>query len=160
MEEEILLADHFFSVELPNALDQLAPDAKPLWGVMTPQHMVEHLIVTYKMSIGRIKIPLVVSPEEAPKNKPYLLKDSPMRRNVASPTGNNELQPLRFDDLDTAITKLKEEVLKFQEFREQNPEFHAIHPYGGALNPDEWLLFHRKHVKHHLIQFGLIPDYE
>lgn len=46
MEEEILLADHFFSVELPNALDQLAPDAKPLWGVMTPQHMVEHLIVT------------------------------------------------------------------------------------------------------------------
>ena len=82
-----------------------------------------------------------------------------MRRSVPSPTGKNELQALRFDSLADAIKKLKEEVIKFDEFREQNPEFLAVHPYSGPMNPAEWLLFHRKHFKHHFIQFDLIPDY-
>ena len=127
---------------------------------MTPQHIVEHLIVTYKMSIGRIKIPLAVKPEDVERNKGYLVKDAPMRRNVVLPSAKSELQPLRFDSLQSAVDKLKEEVLKFEEFMEQNLDFATIHPFGGAMNAKEWLLFHRKHFKHHLIQFGLIPDYE
>jgi len=159
MQEEIHSASTFFSEEVPKVLDVLTTDTKPSWGLMTPQHMVEHLIVTYKMSIGRIKIPLAVAPEDTEKNKGYLVKDAPMRRNVSAPGGNNELQPLRFDNLDIAKGKLKEEILKFEEFRQQNPEFHAVHPFGGSMNMNEWLLFHRKHVKHHLIQFELIADY-
>lgn len=159
MQEELQSAESFFKVDVPKALDQLQADITPQWGLMTAQHMVEHLIVTYKMSIGRIKIPAVVKPEEMERNKTYLMKDSPMRRSVPSPTGKNELQALRFDSLADAIKKLKEEVIKFDEFREQNPEFLAVHPYSGPMNPAEWLLFHRKHFKHHLIQFDLIPDY-
>lgn len=159
MQNEIESASTFFNEELPKALARLTAEATPAWGLMTPQHMVEHLIVTYKVSIGRIKIPLAVPPEDAEKNKTYLVKDAPMRRNVGSPIGNNDLQPLRFESLSQAVDKLKEEVLKFEEFRQQNPEFHAVHPYGGSMNINEWLLFHRKHVKHHLIQFELIADY-
>lgn len=160
MQEEIHLAKIFFKEEVPELLDQLKEDTKPLWGMMTPQHMVEHLIVTYKMAIGRIKIPLVISPEKAAKNKSYLLQDSPMRRGVPAPSGNNGLQPLRFDSLAESISQLKMEVEKFDEFIASHPDHLANHPYGGDLNGEEWLLFNRKHMKHHFIQFGLIPDYE
>ena len=160
MQQEVLSAQKFFKEEAPELLDQLKADAQPAWGLMTPQHMVEHLIVTYKMAIGRIKIPLAISEEKAERNKAYLIQDSPMRRSVPSPTGNNNLQPLRSKSLEEAVSKLKEEILKFDEFISAHPDHEAIHPYGGVLNADDWLLFTRKHMKHHFIQFGLIPDYE
>lgn len=159
MEQEVLSARAFFK-EAPLLLDQLTVDTQPLWGLMTPQHMVEHLIVTYKMAIGRIKIPLAISTEKAEQNKAYLTADSPMRRSVPSPSGNNNLQPLRSASLGEAIEKLRHEIQKFGEFIDANPSHKALHPYGGDFNADEWMLFTRKHMKHHFIQFGLIADYE
>lgn len=159
MQQDVLSAHAFFK-EAPEILDQLKADAQPQWGLMTAQHMVEHLIVTYKMAIGRIKIPLAIPEEKAGRNRAYLIQDSPMRRSVPSPTGNNDLQPLRSGSLEEAIDKLKSEIKKFGEFIEQNPDHVAIHPFGGELNANEWLLFTQKHMKHHFIQFGLIPDYE
>ena len=35
-------------LEYLNILKNLAKDAKPLWGKMTPQHMIEHLILAVK----------------------------------------------------------------------------------------------------------------
>ena len=160
MQQEVLSAKQFFSEEAPQVLDQLNADAKPQWGLMTPQHMVEHLIVIYKMAIGRIKLPLAISKDKVARNKAYLIEDSPMRRSVPNPNGQNDLQPLRLASLEEAIEKLKEEIVKFEEFIQANHEHTALHPYAGELNANEWLLFLRKHTKHHFIQFGLIPDYE
>lgn len=150
----------FLFAAFPRLLRQLSADAKPAWGLMTPQHMVEHLIVTYKMSIGRIRIPVISAAEDHPRLKAYLMKDSPMRRSVPSPTGNNELQPLRSASLEEAVAKAIKETSSFLRFVDEQPDFMADHPYGGPMRADEWLFFHRKHIKHHFIQFNLIPDYE
>lgn len=150
----------FLSVEFPQLLRQLSADAKPAWGLMTAQHMVEHLIVTYKMSIGRIKILVISAVEDQPRLKAYLMKDNPMRRSVPSPTGNNELQPLRSGSLQEAVEKAIKETEHFLRFVKEQPDFMADHPYGGPMRADEWLFFHRKHIKHHFIQFNLIPDYD
>ena len=150
----------FFREEVPSCLSLLNEDHKPLWGKMTPQHMIEHLIVTYKMSIGRIRIPVVTPEEDHPRLRAYLMRDSPMRRSVPSPTGKNELQPLRSASLDEAKEKLLAEVESFIAFEDEQPELTTTHPYGGPFNMSEWLQVHRKHIKHHFIQFGLIPDYE
>jgi oxepin-CoA hydrolase/3-oxo-5,6-dehydrosuberyl-CoA semialdehyde dehydrogenase len=160
MEDERAAVAKFLSDEVPILLEQLSVDDQPLWGIMTPQHMVEHLIVTYKMSIGRIKIPVISKEEDRPRLRVYLMKDSPMRRSVPSPTGNNELQPLRSATLGEAKQKLIRETEAFLEFVKAQPDFLADHPFGGAMRADEWLLFHRKHIKHHFIQFQLLPDYE
>lgn len=159
MQEQLQSATRFFKEDFGAILGKLSPEAKPQWGLMTPQHMVEHLIVTFKMSIGRINIPVISKEEDFPRLKAYLMKDSPMRRSVPSPTGNNDLQTLRAADLHQAIDKLKGEAVHYIQFMSDQPEFVANHPYGGPMKPDEWLLFHRKHCKHHFIQFGLIPDY-
>lgn len=150
----------FLSEEFPTIIKQLSADAEPAWGLMTPQHMVEHLIVVYKMSIGRIRLPIVSASEDHPRLKAYLMKDSPMRRSVPSPTGKNELQPLRSASLDEAVDKVVKETEHFLQFVEEQPDFLADHPYGGPMRADEWLFFHRKHINHHLIQFNLLPDYE
>jgi len=150
----------FLGDELPALLDALKADLKPVWGLMTPHHMLEHLIVTYKMSIGRINIPMVAKEEDQPRIKAYLVKDSPMRRSVPSPTGNNELQPLRTANIEEAKEKVLNETAHFLEYVKSDPGQIANHPYGGPMTAEEWLLFHRKHIKHHFIQFGLIPDYE
>ena len=150
----------YLNNEVQRTLGKLNTSDKPLWGKMTPQHMVEHLIITFKMSIGKINIPIITKEEDWPKTKAYLMKDSPMRRNVPSPVGNDNLLPLRFPDLDSAKVKLLEERDFFLKTMKEQPDFIANHPYGGPMNLEEWLLFHRKHFKHHFIQFGLIPDYE
>lgn len=160
MENQILTATSFFEKNVPVVLAKLEAEVKPAWGKMTPQHMVEHLIVIFKISIGRIKIPVASKEEDLPRLKAYLMKDSPMRRSVPSPTGKNELQPLRSVSLDTAKEKLINEIAAFLTFVKTQPDFVAAHPYGGPMTAEEWLLFHRKHFKHHFIQFGLIPDYE
>ncbi|TXH28993.1 MAG: DUF1569 domain-containing protein, partial [Cyclobacteriaceae bacterium] len=36
------------------------------------------------------------------------------------------------------------------------PAKKTTHPVFGALNFDEWILLHYKHVTHHSRQFGLI----
>ncbi len=160
MDKQLVLAKTFLSEDLPELLEKLRPDQQPLWGLMTPHHMLEHLIVTYKMSIGRIKIPVVAKEEDWPRIKGYFMKDGPMRRSVPSPTGKNDLQPLRTASLEEAREKVLNETTSFLAFAEAEPDFKADHPYGGPMNMEEWLLFHRKHIKHHLIQFGIIPDYE
>ncbi|GHE52066.1 hypothetical protein [Roseivirga thermotolerans] len=156
---EITRAEQYLKKDAPIHLADLTEESAATWGKMTPQHMVEHLIITFKMSVGKINIPIVTQEEEWPATKAYLMKDSPMRRNVPSPVGNNELLPLRFPDLHTAKTKLLEETLSFLEFAREQPDFIANHPFGGPMKASEWLLFHRKHFKHHFIQFGLIEDY-
>ncbi|OEK06550.1 DinB family protein [Roseivirga misakiensis] len=158
--EETQTAQLFFQEEVPDLLKCLRADQKPLWGFMTPQHMVEHLIVIFKMSIGRINLPVVSKEEDFPRLKAYLMKDSPMRRSVPAPNGKNELQPLRSANLEEAKEKLLKEIEVFLAFMKDNPDRELNHPYGGPMKPSEWILFHRKHFKHHFIQFGLIPDYE
>lgn len=160
MASNIKPAVDFFSNEAKEILRGLEAEDVPQWGKMTPQHMVEHLIVIFKLSIGRIKVPIVTKEEDWPKTKAYLMADSPMKRNVGSPNGNNELQDLRLPNFTAAVNKLEAEIDNFLNYVKEKPEQIADHPFGGPMTAEEWLLFHRKHFKHHFIQFNLIPDYE
>ena len=160
MNQKLEGARQFLTHDFPKLLQSLESDTKPLWGIMTPHHMLEHLIVTYKMAIGRIKIPVVSKEEDWTRIKGYLMKDSPMRRSVPSPTGKNELQPLRTASLEEAKEKVLKETAHYLDFAKAQPGFIAYHPYGGPMTAEDWLFFHRKHIKHHFIQFGLLPDYE
>ncbi len=159
MSNEIAAARTFLSDELPSLLDQLKPDQKPEWGIMTPQHMVEHLIITAKLSLGRFNVPIASSLEELEKRKKHLITDGPMKKSIQMPNGNNDLKPLKFPNLEEAVKTLKEAMEEVVKREEHQPETKVNHPFGGPMTATEWVLFHRKHIKHHLIQFGLLPDY-
>lgn len=144
-----------FEQELPALLDKLEPDTKAAWGLMTPQHMVEHLIITWKISRGRVQVPLS-SDKALDKKQAWLMTDEPYQRNIEIPGLQGKLAPLRFPDLETAKAALLEEVKLFHAYYDEKPEARHINPIFGEINREQWHQLHFKHVRHHFTQFGLL----
>ncbi|MBU2922842.1 phenylacetic acid degradation bifunctional protein PaaZ [Winogradskyella psychrotolerans] len=144
--------------KINTCLSALKEDMKPKWGIMTPQHMVEHLEYTYKIASGEIQDFEIATPEKIldkvhnslwnydkfPKNSqfPQLEKDT--------------LEPLNHPDLATAIEKFKAQREKYLEFFKENPDAKLKNLVFGELNKYESYLLERKHLNHHFEQFGLL----
>ncbi|WP_194774208.1 DUF1569 domain-containing protein [Pararhodonellum marinum] len=149
----------FIQETLAEGLDRLTVDHKALFGLMGPQHMVEHLILTFKLSVGRIAYPEVNPTAEALLFKQRLLyTDAEMRRGIKHPHSNDTLPALRFEHLEQAKAALGKAWEEFKNYYSTNPTAQHTHPLFGHLNHSEWLRFHDKHIRHHFRQFGLIKE--
>jgi oxepin-CoA hydrolase/3-oxo-5,6-dehydrosuberyl-CoA semialdehyde dehydrogenase len=136
-------------------LRQLSHNAEAKFGILTPQHMVEHLILTLKMATGRIPIPEVVPTEKQLAQKQALLfTDIPFPKGIKAPGLPDTLLDLRFPDLETAKGELVKSWDAYQTLFRENPTKQTPHPRFGLLNFEEWERFHAKHLDHHLSQFG------
>ncbi len=141
-----------------DVLSNLHPDNQVIFGMMTPQHMVEHLITTFQISTEKIQIEMMFPTEIAQKIRfaviiseneipigfkvPFMPKETPM--------------PLKYVSLKSAIEILKIELAYFKDYFNQNPARKTMNPSMGELNFDEWLIFHNKHFTHHFKQFDLV----
>lgn len=148
--------EQFLKETLFQRLAELKVDTKPQWGVMSAQHMVEHLSSLFLFTIEKIKGRTFFDEEKLQRNYNYLIRDKqPFSRNVKLP-GLEKPQPLRFESLEAAIVVLQGLVAKFYAFFEANPDKKTLHPAIGMLNFEEWEWNHYSHAKHHLVQFKLI----
>jgi oxepin-CoA hydrolase/3-oxo-5,6-dehydrosuberyl-CoA semialdehyde dehydrogenase len=138
-------------------LNQLRADQKPLWGKMTPQHMVEHLYKAVQSSINEISLNIYTEERKIPVLKKLFLGDRALPKEFMNPAIGPELMQLEFEDLNNAITELKNVMQRYEQFFIDNPSVKTAHPVFGYLNKEEWDTFHKKHFTHHLSQFG-IPD--
>jgi hypothetical protein len=140
--------------EIESIIEDLNEDSTRLFGIMTPQHMLEHLIITFKLSSGRIKIPEFEPNEKQLSQKQYLLyTDMEFPKGIRAPGLPAELLPLRFDSLQTAKEKLIQAMEEFESAFSEDPDLMTLHPRFGKLTYAEWKVFHGKHLKHHLGQF-------
>ncbi len=147
----------FITEKVPALLEGLTPETKPLWGIMTAQHVLEHLKLTIHGSVGKIKLPLLQAEEKVPRSYAFLMSDKPLFRNVKLPfTSNDKPPPLHYANFEEAKAKLLAEIPKFYAYYQEEPEARNMHPFFGNLNFEEWQVFHYKHFTHHLTQFGLI----
>ena len=137
-------------------LNKLNPQQKPLWGKMTPQHMVEHLILAVQMSNGKLKLDCFNPPENIPTLKRFLMSSRPMPKLFVNPVIGEDLRPLENSSLINAVEKLKKEIDDYLLFFEDNPGANLVNVTFGELNKEEWDVFHKKHFTHHLSQFGLL----
>lgn len=138
-------------------LINLKPETKPIWGIMTSQHMIEHLIMAVKSSNGKLTIEKCINPTEkyALLNR-ILLSSKPLPRNFINPVFGEGLQPLVYKNLEISIMQLKKETEDFYNYFRQNPNAKLLNATFGPLNFEEWKIFHSKHFTHHFTQFGLI----
>lgn len=152
------MAEIFTPTELRKNLEALTPETPAKFGIMTPQHMVEHLILLMKISTGKIKIPLSGSEESAEKFKYQLIyTDMEFPKGVkAKGIPEDNPLPLRYENLETAVDKLTSEIDEFHSYFKANAEQKTLHPVLNWLNYEEWKVFHTKHFAHHFRQFGLI----
>lgn len=140
-------------------LNDLAHDIKPQWGKMTPQHMVEHLVEAVKLSNGKINLTeCMTHPEKLPIMKKILMSPRPLPKNFVNTVIGAELKPYQFNNLNEALQRLSIELDDIDVFFEINPEANPMNPTFGPLNKEEWIQFHKKHFRHHFLQFGLIQE--
>jgi hypothetical protein len=148
---------NFIDWDLPEILirlNALTADKKPHWGNFNAQQMIEHLANGLSLSTGAVNLPMEVSDEKALQSKPFLYTDKPFGKDIRVGFVNSE-KPLVFEELELAVDAFIEEFIAFEEYYELNLEATHSHPYFGPLNHEEWILLHRKHISHHLEQFGL-----
>lgn len=148
---------NFIDWDLPEILirlNALTADKKPHWGNFSAQQMIEHLANGLSLSVGKVNLPMEVSDEKAQQSKPFLYTDKPFGKDIKVGFVNSE-KPLVFEELELAVDAFIEEFIAFDEYYESHPEATHSHPYFGPLNHEEWILLHRKHISHHLEQFGL-----
>jgi len=142
--------------QLSKKLGELKEDQLPEFGIMTPQHMVEHLILTIKLSQGRITVPSIEpTPEALALKQNILYGKAEIPRGIRAPGTKEELLPLRFQSLEEAKENLIKAWKQFDLYYYQYPEVLHQHPFFGVLNHQEWVAFHSKHFQYHLSQFGI-----
>jgi hypothetical protein len=135
----------------------LRPDAAPVFGIMTPQHMVEHLCNEVRFSNGRLPQKLWLTVEQAEGAKAYLIyTDVAVPMGFKSPLLGDGLSELEFSDIDEAIHQLLTELDGFDDYFAQNPEARPVHPALNDLDEKEWIIYHGKHFTHHFKQFSLL----
>ena len=140
-------------------LAPLEPGTLPLWGKLRAQNMIEHLIEAVEYTNGKKIATLELSARKAYKEKlEKVREDFEIPKEVTGPLPDNS-NTIRFKDLATAISRLKEEIEIFEAYFKK-PGQTSIHGAFGPMNYMEWILWHGKHFAHHFRQFGLLNEYE
>ena len=142
-------------LEIENLLSRLTVDQKPLWGKMTPQHMVEHLYKAVQSSINEISLNVYTEERKIPVLKKLFLGERPLPKEFMNPAIGPELMQLEFENLNNAINELRNVLQRYEQFFIDNPSIKTAHPIFGHLIKEEWDNFHQKHFRHHLSQFGI-----
>ncbi|MDY8134579.1 phenylacetic acid degradation bifunctional protein PaaZ [Aquimarina sp. 2201CG5-10] len=144
--------------KIKECLHKLTADTKPKWGIMTPQHMIEHLEYTYKIASGEIQDFEIATPEKIlDKVHNSLYNYQPFPKNTDFPLlEKGVLEDLKHADLETAIAKFNEAREAYKTYFEANPEANLKNIVFGEMNKYEWYLLERKHLNHHFEQFNLI----
>jgi len=150
----------FVSMDLHNLktlLGQLKPDQKAAWGLMTPQHMVEHLIFQFDLATGKVHGRLVIDPEKIERYVEVVYNHLPMMRGFNHALlRKGEVEDLRFGSLEEAIEKYFEARESYESFFNEHQGKKILNPNFGELSKFEWDLINRKHTHHHFKQFGLV----
>lgn len=133
----------------------------PRWGLMTVQHLLEHLSLVFAISNGKLQAPApsVEAERLAARKTRFFSSEEPFPRGVKAPgLPTDSLPPLRFPSVDAARIVVQEHAERYWKYWEENPEAETVHPVFGVLNAEEWVQFHLRHFRHHLTQFGALPE--
>jgi hypothetical protein len=147
--------ENFIRTKLVPLLQQLSSDTTPLWGKMNVQQMIEHFTDVMMVASGKIKLPIVTTPDRLPKLQEFMMSEKPFKENTKSPVLGEDPLPLRKRTKEAAIGKLQEEIIYFFEAFEKDPGMKTANPVFGLLDFEMNIQVLHKHALHHLKQFGV-----
>ncbi len=143
---------------MPDVLAGLTVGTRPLWGNMTAQHMLEHLLWAFQCSTGKLQVQCRTPEAVIERVKRFLFNNSPTPRNFRNPLLGETPPPLHFPGLAEAREALRDELNSFVKQCRVEPGAVHVHPVFGPLDGDQWHRSHFKHCYHHMLQFGLIEE--
>lgn len=149
----------FLIEELPEILKKLTPETKGNFGLMTPQHMVEHLVVVIKVAAKKHEGERESPPNERQQSFQKFIRNGAVLKHRPSDKTKADLPPLKYASLEEIVALMPEAVERFYNSWDDNPDYIPYAPFMGEMSFEEVELFHYMHFRFHLWQFGLIGDY-
>lgn len=147
----------FNKANVTKALDKLTAEHTPQWGILTPQHMVEHLEFFMQMSVGKVETEITTPEKRIERYKESLFNFRSMPRSFDHPLlKEKELEVLRYANLEEAKAALLSAIDDYETFFQENPGIETPNTIFGMLDKQLWDLMHRKHFHHHFSQFDLV----
>ena len=144
--------------KIQECLHKLTENSKPKWGILTPQHLLEHLEQGYKIMSGEIQDFEIATPEkilDKVHNSLYNYDKFPMGTNFPT-MKKGALEDLIHPNFEMAKTKFFEAREQYKAFFKENPEAILKNMVFGEMNKYASYLLERKHLNHHFEQFNLI----
>lgn len=149
----------FLVNEMPKLLENLKDQTEGNFGLMTPQHMVEHLTWVMKATAKKHE-----GERENPANERQLgfqkfIQKGAVLKHRPSDKTKADLPELKYASLEEALSHLPEAVQRFYDFWETNPDYVPYGSFMGEMPFEDLEMFHYMHFRYHLWQFGLIEQY-
>lgn len=150
------IKEQFLQLEFIPLLEQLSDNEVGLWGVLSPQGMIEHVSDSFGYAYGRLKYTtLHTPPDHLAGYRAFLLSEKPFKENTKNALMPDEPAPLRHRSMTEAIDELRKEIKAFSDFYAAHPSHKELNAFFGELNYDEQVHLLHKHAWHHLKQFNL-----
>ncbi len=141
---------------LEEKFNALTESTKPSWGLMTPQHLVEHMAYFIQIALGKIPCKITTPEKYLEKTQDSLWNYRPMPKSFDHPLlKKGDTEDLRHDSLDEAKKAFFESYDELAAHFKDNPDVAVPNPVFGNLDEYGWQLMNRKHYAHHFEQFGL-----
>ncbi|HEX2834139.1 MAG TPA: DUF1569 domain-containing protein [Thermoanaerobaculia bacterium] len=142
----------FFDVDVRAALlervQKITPDSRATWGKMNAEQMLTHLVQAMRMAIGELACEPKKLPIRFPPLRELIVYVLPWPK--GSPTAP-ELIPSNSESIDDSKRELARLADAFAGYKGAWPE----HPAFGRLSRGAWGVLVRRHIDHHLRQFGV-----
>lgn len=148
--------ENFLTKEYIPLLKTLKADAKPLWGVLSAQGMVEHMTDSVGIAWERLKEPMQTPPEFLEKARGFALSEKEFKPNTKNSYMSETPAPLRKKNMEEAISELEHEISSFVSYYKNNAGATVVNPFFGTFNYEQWVHLLHKHAIHHLKQFSVI----
>lgn len=135
-------------------INQLQPDAQPLWGTMTVTEMLLHC---NKVLHNLMTATAPASPRRTTA-KQYLARWMVLYVLPRFPKGAQAPKQVRTKGLikDEEFETQKADLLRVvRQFAAHTAPIRLPHPYFGNINTQQWGITAWKHTDHHLRQFGV-----
>jgi len=149
----------FLTMQVPQLLTNLTDSAEAKFGLMTPQHMVEHLTWVTKSSLTRHGEPEAEPTDSQMYFRKFMDKGAVFKHRPTEKTAA-DLPKLKYGSLAEAVEQVPDAVDRLYQTFEQNPDFKTFNPMMGEFTFEDQELFHYQHFKYHFYQFGLIEKYD
>jgi len=147
----------FSKANVMGILGGLTEKSEAKWGLMSPQHMVEHLIFHFQTAMGQIETAVTTPEEKLEKWQESLWNYIAMPENYKHPKLDPEApMPLVFGSLKEAKAVLENAFDDYLAYFKADPDIKNANAVFGLLDKTHWDLLGRKHLDHHLRQFGLV----
>lgn len=149
----------FLTNEFTPLLEKLSTDTKANFGLMTPQHMVEHLIGAIESATGKYEGERENPATEQQLGMQQFIKSGCVLSHRPSDKTKADLPLLKHASLEEAIALVPKAVQKYYAFQDDNSDYIPYASYLGEVRFEDVELFHFMHIRYHLWQFGLLEQY-